>query len=189
MSVAVLFARSDSVYKSITGCDVYDIYRDARNFGGGMPVVAHPPCRGWGRLRHFAKPRPDELALGFFAVEMVRACGGVLEHPESSKLFEAAGMPRPVKGASQVRDEYGGWTFAIDQFQFGHKARKKTWLYVVGVEPGELPVFPLVLGDAEFVCGGTGKRSRIKKEITKAEREHTPVEFAQWLCELARRSK
>jgi len=35
--VAVLFARSDSNYKAIPGCDVYDIERDARTFGGGCP--------------------------------------------------------------------------------------------------------------------------------------------------------
>ncbi|MWL55341.1 hypothetical protein GQL84_23735, partial [Escherichia coli] len=59
-------------------CDVFDIERDARTFAGGMPVVAHPPCRAWGRLRKFAKPRPDEKALALFAVAQVRAFGGVL---------------------------------------------------------------------------------------------------------------
>lgn len=49
-NVAVLFARSDSVYKSIPGCDVWDINRDARNWKGGAPIVAHPPCRAWGGI-------------------------------------------------------------------------------------------------------------------------------------------
>lgn len=56
MDVAVLFARQDSTYKALSGVDVYDIDRDARTFQGGMPVVAHPPCRAWGRLRAFANP-------------------------------------------------------------------------------------------------------------------------------------
>ena len=43
--VAVLFARADSIYKTLPGCDVYDIKRDARTWPGGCPVVAHPPCR------------------------------------------------------------------------------------------------------------------------------------------------
>lgn len=30
--VAVLFARTDSVYKGLPGCDVYDIERDARTY-------------------------------------------------------------------------------------------------------------------------------------------------------------
>lgn len=45
MTVAVLFARTDSVYRSLPDVEVYDIERDARTFAGGMPVVAHPPCR------------------------------------------------------------------------------------------------------------------------------------------------
>ncbi|HVZ17910.1 MAG TPA: hypothetical protein VG897_12380, partial [Terriglobales bacterium] len=78
--VAILFARQDSNYKAMTGTDVFDIDRDARTFAGGMPVVAHPPCRMWGRLRQFAKGRPDEKALGIWAVDQVRTWGGVLEH-------------------------------------------------------------------------------------------------------------
>jgi hypothetical protein len=35
--VAVLFARADSVYKALDGCDVWDIERDARRWPGGSP--------------------------------------------------------------------------------------------------------------------------------------------------------
>ena len=58
--IAVLFARNDSRYKQLEGYDVYDIDRDARNYNGTNPVIAHPPCRAWGRLSHMANPRPDE---------------------------------------------------------------------------------------------------------------------------------
>lgn len=34
-TVAILFARADSVYKTLPGCDVYDIERDALTFPGG----------------------------------------------------------------------------------------------------------------------------------------------------------
>lgn len=34
-SVAVLFARADSIYKTMPQCDVYDIERDARTTRGG----------------------------------------------------------------------------------------------------------------------------------------------------------
>ena len=73
--VAVLFARSDSNYRAIPGTDVFDLARDARTFRGGMPVVAHPPCRSWGRLRHFAKPRADEKAAAPAAAAPVFAAG------------------------------------------------------------------------------------------------------------------
>ena len=82
-TVAVLFARSDSIYKALPGCDVYDIERDARRWPGGAPVVAHPPCRAWGRLRAFAKPRHDEKDLARWAVAQVRngaACWNTLSH-------------------------------------------------------------------------------------------------------------
>lgn len=47
-TVAVLFARADSTYKTLPGTDVWDIERNAKLWPGGAPVVAHPPCRAWG---------------------------------------------------------------------------------------------------------------------------------------------
>lgn len=186
-TVAVLFARADSIYKTMPECDVFDIERDARTWAGGMPVVAHPPCRAWGRLRAFAKPRDDEKALAIFAVDQVRRHGGVLEHPEASSLWPAAKMPRPGAGV----DSFGGWTLPISQFWFGHRAEKKTWLYIVGCAPNDLPIMPMKLGDAPCVIGlwsGRDKRPGMhRKEISKAEREHTPEELAAWLVELAKR--
>lgn len=102
--VAVLFARSDSIYRTLPGCDVWDKARNALLWPGRMPAVAHPPCRGWGRLAHFARPEPGELALGLWAVSQVRWCGGVLEHPAWSKLWPAAGLPRP----GEAPDRWGG---------------------------------------------------------------------------------
>ncbi len=191
-TVAVLFARRDSIYKTMPGCDVWDIDRDARNWPGGSPVVAHPPCRAWGRLRALANPRPDEKDLAIFAVEMVRRFGGVLEHPAFSTLWPAADLPRPGRV-----DDYGGWTMPILQKDFGHKADKATWLYIVGAGRRDVPEYPLTLGTATHVCGMQGRRKnggRLHKgdvgwrpEITKAEREHTPHHLARWLVELARR--
>ena len=171
-SVAVLFARSDSVYKRIPGCDVFDLARDARSYAGGLPVVAHPPCRAWGRLRHFAKPRFDERDLGVFAVDVVRRCGGVLEHPAHSTLFPVCNLPAPG-----VRDAFGGLTFALDQQWFGHRAPKRTWLYIVRAR--SIPEMPFHLGDVP---------GRVEL-MGRAERERTPPEFARWLVELASRSQ
>lgn len=184
MSVAVLFAREDSIYKSIPGCDVWDKARDARGFAGGVPVVAHPPCRAWSKMRHFARPEPGEKELAFLAIERVRENGGVLEHPASSSLFLQGFLPRPGQS-----DKFG-FSTCVDQYWWGHLARKRTWLYVVGVGPGEVPDMPIVLGDAEYVCCGVGPRSNRKKtEISKAWRERTPPDFAHWLVDLARLCK
>jgi hypothetical protein len=107
--VSALFVRADSIYSDLL-FDVWDEARDARNYAGPWPVVAHPPCRAWGRLRQFAKPRPDEKQLALRAVELVRRYGGVLEHPFGSSLWAAAGLPLPGK-----IDAYGGWTVLVDQ--------------------------------------------------------------------------
>ena len=182
-TVAVLFARADSVYKAMPGCDVYDIERDARTYDGPHPVVAHPPCRAWGRLRAFAKPRHDERNLARLAVALVREFGGALEHPAGSTLWPAQRLPRPGE-----RDWFGGWTMAAPQHWWGHKAEKSTWVYVVGCGPADAPDVPLVLGEASHVIQSR-KRTDYRPHVSKAAREHTPPSFAEWLVELARRCR
>jgi hypothetical protein len=185
---SVLFARQDSYYKEICA-DVWDIDRDARNFTGTCPVVAHPPCRAWGRLRGMAKPRPDEKELALFAIGVVRKNGGVLEHPASSSLWPMCGLPRP----SEAADEFGGWTLPIVQYWWGHRAMKATWLYIVGVAPSMLPEIPLKLGDSpRVITTSKGMRKGMvgfRSEVTDREREATPPLLAQWLLELAARVK
>lgn len=188
--VAALFVRADSAYKALPGVDSYDAARDARTFDGPYPVVAHPPCRAWGRLRGFAKPREDERALALFAVAKVRGCGGVLEHPEGSTLWDVPGsalrgghaLPKPGAGI----DAHGGYTIAIDQFNWGHRARKRTWLYIVGVAPAGLPELVERPGEPTHCVRPTKAYPRLPS-ITKREREHTPVELCRWLVEVARR--
>jgi hypothetical protein len=183
-NVAVLFARSDSIYKSIPGCDVWDIDRDARNWPGGFPVVAHPPCRAWASLRHCAKPRAGEKDLAFFAIDSVRTYGGVLEHPMLSTLWPVAQLPQPG-----LIDEHGGFTLPVDQMWWGHRARKATKLYVCGIRPREVPAMPMRLGKASHTVGLWSGRDRAtcRPSIGKKEFEATPKEFALWLCELAKR--
>lgn len=190
--VAVLFARADSVYKTLPGCDVWDEARDARQWQGGAPVVAHPPCRAWGSLRHFAKPAPGEKELALFAVDQVRRFGGVLEHPARSSLWPAAGLPAP----GQI-DDFGGFTYPISQHWFGHRAEKLTFLYVCGCRPADFSPPNIVMGPDSHVIaqsralvGGGRKRKGMpnwRPEVTKAEREQTPPLLAAWLVDIARR--
>lgn len=186
-TVAALFVRANSIYKSMPAVDAWDAARDARNWQGGMPLIGHPPCRAWGGLRHMANPRPDEKELAVWTVDMVRQNGGVLEHPKRSALWPYCGLPLPGK-----RDRFGGWTLPIFQSDFGHKAQKSTFLYIVGCSPAEIPDLPpLTLGDATHVVG-TSRSTRpgmqgYRPEITKAEREHTPAALAHWLVSLAQR--
>jgi hypothetical protein len=179
--VAVLFARKDSIYKQL-GVEVYDIERDALSFEGGIPVICHPPCRAWGRLRHFAKPRVDEKELGLWAVDQVRKWGGCLEHPSGSRLWEEKNMP-----TGNAIDEFGGYTLDVDQFWWGHRAKKRTWLYIVGVEKQFLPEYPIRFDAVTHRIGGMRLKGDRKPlpEVTKKEREATPANLAQWLIKVA----
>lgn len=184
--IAVLFARADSVYKTFPQCDVYDAARDALTYPGGLPIVAHPPCRGWGGLSHMAKHTEAEKQLAVWSVEQIRRDGGVLEHPKRSSLWQHMNLPAPGKGT----DEFGGFSVGIAQSCFGHRAEKLTLLYIVGCTFKDLPPIPYRMGESEFVVGTSGRRRngtryKHKKEISKAEREHTPVDLAKWLCETA----
>lgn len=184
--VAALFVRADSVYKTLPGVDCWDERRDARYWPGGMPCVAHPPCRGWGRLRHMAKAPPSEKELALMALRFVDLNGGVLEHPHDSTLWpKTEGHP--------------GYLYPVDQSWWGHKARKRTTLYIVGVEPRALPNIPIDLKEpTHIVAGGlpkdaeTAKRKRkawpCRPSVTPREAEATPPAFAEWLIELARRA-
>lgn len=190
--VAVLFARADSFYKQIEGCDVWDQQRNALNWPGGAPVVAHPPCALWSRMRQLSKRPETERELAIWAITQVRRWGGVLEHPKSSRLWPTLNLPKP--GAPP--DEYGGWTLGIEQREFGHLAAKPTLLYIVGVKPSEIPLLPLELSYAERVvttCGRTQRRRRAlglyqPLGCTPRMRELTPEKFARWLVDVAARA-
>lgn len=166
MTVAVLFVCRSGPYSAL-GCDVYDLARDARSYRGDGPVVAHPPCRAWGRLSHFAKPRTGERELALWAVNLVRRVGGIVEHPVSSRLWAAIGV-RPGS-----RDEHGGLLIVVDQSAYGHRAQKRTGLYCVGCLP-------------EIRCdwGGVAVRTTVDR-MCCAERERTPVELARVLVAAA----
>lgn len=165
--VSVLFACRRSVYHSNDICDVYDEKRDARSFSGSLPVVAHPPCRAWGRYKHRAKTVEGERELAFFALEKVMANGGILEHPACSSFFAEARLPRP--GEFDFRS--GGQTVVVYQGLYGHRALKPTWLYLVGVSPA---YFDSSIPDRPFVS---------VENMCRAERERTPKPFADLLIQ------
>lgn len=205
--VAVLFARVDSVYKTMPGCDVYDAERDARTFPGGMPVVAHPPCKRWSSLNNLVLARYPHKAVEFahgndgglfaFALEQVRRWGGVLEHPALTRAWRKFGLPAPAFNVWQ-RGTCGGWAIEVDQQAFGHQARKRTWLYAVSEEPPT----PLVMTGPSSMRrvrvyrtrNADGSWSRMDaaaptSEITHKAAEETPPAFAAWLVDLARSSQ
>jgi len=189
--VAVLFAMKDSIYKTLPGCDVYDKDRNALTFTGGMPIIAHPPCRTWGTLKAFSTAPQSEHELAIWAIEQVRKWGGVLEHPKGSTLFRETKCGLP----GGLPDEHGGILIQIDQFHWGHKARKRTLLYIVGTY--DLPPIPKRKGKPTHVIDRPGKNRKKERPnsagklpwCSKKEREATPLDFAKWLVEVARRSQ
>lgn len=167
----------------------YDETRDARTYAGPLPVVAHPPCGPWGRLRHLS--RKQDPTCGPRAVDQVRAFGGVLEHPADSRLFDACGMPRP----GELPDAWGGRTYRVDQCDFGHVARKPTWLYVVGAAPGPRPPRR---EPTHWVSGSRGREGAKRKTTpvppgikvcSAQQRRRTPPAFAAWLLDLAAQAR
>ncbi len=64
-TVAALCVANKTEYTALPAVECFDIGRDVRTFAGGMPVVAHPPCRSWSAYcAHQAKPLPGEKELG-----------------------------------------------------------------------------------------------------------------------------
>lgn len=161
----------------------YDEKRDARTYEGPWPVVAHPPCGRWGRMAHLTPPgripRHQDKPLGPIAVGQVRAFGGVLEHPEASKLFEHCGMPRP----GELPDRWGGFTIAVDQCDWGHVARKRTWLYLVGTSCKRF--FWPMPGKPTRIVSTSRKDDCSLLRCSQQARRRTPFAFAEWLLELA----
>lgn len=147
MSIAALFVMSGGPYFGIEGVDPWDELRDARAYSGPHPVVAHPPCKRWGRYAEggpSAAPgkyrRGDDDGCFASALSSVIRWGGVLEHPEASAAWRAFGLAVPKHGEGWVRAGLfaPGWTCSIDQGWYGHAARKRTWLYAVSTDLPEL---------------------------------------------------
>ena len=93
----------------------------------------------------------------------------MLEHPASSSLWDEEGLPKPGR-FGQAPSQHG-WTLAIDQSWFGHRAVKRTWLYIHGID--RIPPLPLRLGAETTV-----------ENLGRAAREHTPKDLALWLRQL-----
>jgi hypothetical protein len=168
--------------------DWYDAERNAMTYRGSLPVVAHPPCGPWSHLSQLHK-NAEEIALAPHAVAVVQRCGGVLEHPRGSTLFRACYLPKPGDGV----DEYGGETFEVSQCDWGHPARKRTWLYIVGLQR-PLPPKPGPREPTHWASGGRTRSSRHGSPVppgikvcSAQQRRRTPPDFARWLVELASR--
>lgn len=186
MKVAALYIDPRGPYPKMTDVDCWDESRDARLYAGPWPVVAHPPCGPWGRLRHLYRGSEHDCAP--IAVAQVRRFGGVLEHPARSLLWSECRLPAP----GDDPDAHGGFSVAIDQCAWGHVARKHSWLYFVGVE-GHIVASTTRTGGAptHWISGGRTASSRAGSPVppgikvcSAQQRRRTPPLFAEWLVKL-----
>lgn len=196
--IAALYVQHLGVYYGLPDVDPWGLpERDARLYAGNAPVVAHPPCARWCRLAGLVESlgglrRGCDDGCFAAALEAVRRCGGVLEHPEGSAAWPAYGLLAPPRAGGWVAaGDWKGWTCCVEQGHYGHRAAKRTWLYAVGVD---LPV--LTWGPSEAVAHHAGlSRARAAEvqrapeylsNLSKRARSATPLPFRDLLISMAR---
>lgn len=179
MKIPVLFTQKNSNYNLDQKFDCYDIERNALTCSSRSAAIYHPPCRSWGRLRGLAHRIPVEHWLAVWSVIRCRKFGGVIEHPAGSTLWKLMKLPLPGSGY----DNYGGWSMSINQSWFGFKATKNTWLYIVGINAGQLPDYTISL-NAVTHCVSTSKNMSGKKELSKQSRAKTPAPLCNFLYQI-----
>lgn len=193
-NVAALFVQSNGCY-AIDYVDPWPEWRDARNYAGDLPVVAHPPCQLWGPLAavNFARwggehNRPGNDGGCFFsALENVRRWGGVLEHPAKSKAWDAYGLEKPNGlGWKKVID---GWVCEVWQSAYGHRANKATWLFYQGANPPHELRWNRPIGTHQVGFTDQRGKERNKPTLSKREANATPLQFRDELIKLAVRSR
>ena len=195
-AISALFVETGGHYFGIQGVSAWDVRRDARLYPGPDPVVAHPPCQLWVNFaalnfkRYGGEHNRPGNDGGCFAsaLKSVRIWGGVLEHPAFSKAWAHYGLARPRGiGWCHVGDGptwRSHWVCEVWQQAYGHRARKRTWLYAVTSERPQELVWTRAAGTAQ--CGWF---DRIKPTLSKREASATPTSFRDALLSLARRAR
>jgi hypothetical protein len=192
MQIAALFVAKNSIYKSFDFIDCYDIERNAMDYTGVLPVIAHPPCQLWGNMAfvNYArwggehnKPGNDKGNFDF-ALSCVNRCGGVLEHPKNSRAWATFGLVSP---APMCWTKSGaGWVCEVWQSAYGHRANKATWLYFVGQDKPYDLRWSRVIGSHQVGFHDQRGKEKNKPTLSKQEANATPLNFALELIKLAR---
>jgi hypothetical protein len=191
--VAALYAQTGGCYFGLPDVDPWDQQRDARLYDGPHPVVAHPPCARWCQLAPVNQARyghavGDDGGCFAAALAAVRRFGGVLEHPALSLAWRAFLLARPAK-AGWRRSPCGGYVAHVEQRNYGHPARKATWLYAFGTN---LPSLKWGRGPApEAWISADRPRSELShvRQLGKREASATSPEFRDLLLSIARTAK
>lgn len=190
-TIAALYVERGGVYWDLPGVDPWDEERDARLYAGPWPVVAHPPCSTWCQLASVNEARwgrriGDDGGCFEAALNAVRTWGGVLEHPAYTLAWARFGLPRPTRGGWSRTFDDPGWVTELSQSAYGHRARKRTWLYYVGSEPPPLLDWRDPPGEAWV---GNHRDYPDREHLSKREAKATPLAFRDLLLELARSAR
>lgn len=202
--IAALYVETDGCYYGLPDVDPWDITRDARQYAGPWPVVAHPPCQRWGRFWHGSTRKPHQFKLGddggcfAAALASVRRWGGVLEHPADSHAWKHYGLTPPErhKGWQRTHREHL-WTCYVEQGHYGHMSRKPTWLLAAHVELPELDwskgaqrLHPVALERYGYEkARRIGMTAMVGGKNKTRIRNASPVEFRDVLLSIARSAR
>ena len=193
--VAALFVETGGVYYGLPDVDPWDESRDARLYAGPWPVVAHPPCNKWSPLAYINQRRIPGYVLGDdggcfeSALASVREFGGVLEHPANSVAWKHYGLMRPERGF--WKGNFGEWVTEVDQGRYGHRARKRTWLYATGMW-NVPPALDWNVAEADAIVSGFTHQPKgahvacEHRRIRPREANATPLAFRDVLLDMAR---
>jgi hypothetical protein len=191
--IAALYVDPKGVYSGLPDVEVWGEARDARNYAGPYPVVAHPPCARWSRLaglveKRWGHKRGEDGGTFAAALHAVRTYGGVLEHPAYSDAWLRFDLPTPPFAGWQ-RGICGGWSCQVDQGLYGHIAKKATWLYIFGAEPHTLNWARIPDQESNALvswCGNHVKSGESRPRVSKAAASRTPEPFRDLLLGIAR---
>lgn len=118
--ISVLFTMPGSIYHTIPGADCWGLpERDALEWPGGSPIVAHPPCRLWGRLRAFStaprseKARPSEIPAAPFRIgEPTHHIGGKWRNSDG-RYTRSQKRPLPKSERSATPEPMARWLVEV----------------------------------------------------------------------------
>lgn len=192
MTIAALFVETNGAYFGISDVDPWDKSRDARQYDGPWPVVAHPPCQLWGPLAavNYARWGGDHNRPGNdggcfeSALRSVRRFGGVLEHPAATRAWASYDLPRPLP-SGWIKTACGGWVCEVWQSAYGHRANKATWLYAHGIMPPHLD-WSRPIGTHQIGQRDQRGKDRNKPTLSGRAASATPPEFRALLIGMAR---
>lgn len=193
--IAALFVETGGCYFEVPGIDLWDEARDARNYQGPHPVIAHPPCQLWGNMAainykrwggEHNKPGNDGGCFAS-AIQSIKKYGGVLEHPAKTRAWEAFGIgsPKPCRWV-----QYGSyWVAEVWQSTYGHRANKATWLMYVGEKkPFDLN-WERRIGSYQIGFSDQRGKNKNKPTLSKREANATPPAFRDELIRLVMAKK